>query len=354
MRNREKKGVLMEYLYFLFFLVTALIGIYLFFEANFLIMGVMFVISFLSLNLCFHKKIKLKYKDIEFGFKTEDQKNFINIALELLENNFPILTLVAQRDVNERVSNWIALFLEEIEKQNVSAKDTKLFYDPDFQFILNKAIETVARKDDKLINKTLITLLIERLKNSDSTDLVYINQINTIILNELSKYSEGHFKMLSSIYLFENLAKIVPCNNIEDLKKEVIPFIINFETDNVLCYFDIQRSILVHNGGNANIRRKQCPKFIIGQNNNSKELTDFWDYIAEEYPFILDLTIEEKEELLNIKELESIAIKFSRIYQNTLLSPLCYNFIANYFNDQIDEFNEKNKNIVGISTNNED
>lgn len=321
------------------------IGIYMLIIGKYTIMSYMLIIAFISYligNLKQVRKIvkKINIKGFELEFKNEEQNKFADIAIELLENNFPILSDVGQEEVNKRIASWIKDFVSEIEKQKIPAVDTKLFYDPDFQYVLNKAIETVARRNDKLINKTLIRLLIERLKYSNTSDNVYINQISSVITEDMPKLCEEHFKMLSAIHLFENILQIKPCNDIENFQTVVIPLLKQFIEKDVKCYFDIQNSVLVHCGGNKDLQIVN--KIFSNQNNyySGGIFGNFWDYLASNYTFLVELTKEQKQELLDDEFLKICEKNFNRIYQFTKLTPLGNVVIKNYFIEQLENFDE--------------
>lgn len=310
---------------------------------KFTIMSSMFIIAFISYligNLKQVRKIikKINIKGLEIEFKNEKQKKFVDVAIELLENNFPILSNVGQEEVNKRVSAWLKDFLAEIEKQKIPVSDTKLFYDPDFQYVLNKAIETVARRNNKLINTTLITLLIERLKNSDKSDSVYINQINSVIIEDMPKLCEEHFKMLSAIYLFEHLSRIAKCDNIEYFQDVIISLLNYFIEEDAKCYVDLQRSNLVLISGNPKLNNL-TKGLHFSENKNLYQSSNlnasFWDYMTNEYPFLSKLADAKKQELLNNKILKNCEIKFNKIYRYVLLAPISGLVFGDYFNSSL-------------------
>lgn len=316
---------------------------------HFGLMSNMLTVSFIAFiigELSNIKKIvkKVKIKGFEIELKDEKQKTFTNVAIELLENNFPVLTSIGQNEVNQRVSKWLKDFLSEIEKQKISVTDTKLFYDPDFQFVLNKAIEIVARRNNELINKTLITLLIERLKYSNSSDFVYVNQIYSVITEDMPKLCEEHFKMLSSIYLFEHLSDIARCQDVEYFKKVIIPLIGHFVDEDAKCYIDIQRSNFVLMSGNPTLESLKNGLYFSedkGIYTASNIYASFWDYVTNEYPFLAQLPREEKLELLKNKTLKSAEIKFNKIYRYALLTPISAFIIGDFLNEQLVLFDSK-------------
>ena len=323
------------------------LGIYMLILGKYTIMSTLFVLAFISYVIGSLINIKQNIKNVNFAglgieFKNEEQRTFVDVATELLENNFPILSKVGEEEVNKRVSSWIKEFLTEIEKRKIPIGNTKLFYEPNFQFVLNKAIETVARKNDNIVNETLIMLLINRMEYNDSDDLVYLNQIDSVIIHDMPKFCEAHFKMLSSIVLFENLSKIVKCDNLECFYETIIPLLEHFVDKDVKCYFDIENSILAHCNGNTKLQTKKNGLSF----SNDKSIyesdiifTCFWDYISNEYPFLVELSKEDKEKLINNEILKCCETNFNRIYRYTLLSPICYTVVNKYFHQQLELFN---------------
>lgn len=288
------------------------------------------------------KKAKLGNNELEFN--TEDKTEITSIAFELLESNFPKLTTSAQREVEKRIKNWTTKFIDTLHNSDLSYKESKVLYDPDFQFVFNKAIEIIGRKNDKLLNDALTLFLIERIKyhNSDRPDL--ISQIDETIINDIKKLTENHFKLMCLVKLLEDVKIIIPnVNNINDFKKYVIGLMGKFCIYDFRCYEDLKKTNFIHNGGNEKLLlpNKEDREFY---DKKTKPLKlpptmkeNLWEYFSDIYPFIKYATETEKQEIIE-NDIYKICDKNFKIFKMILLLPFATKLINNYGLEKMREF----------------
>ena len=342
-----------------FFFFT--IGLYLLKLGEFSTMSTMFTIAFISLvigNLSNLRKVVKKFNINNNGlgieFKNEEQKKFVDVAVELLENNFPILSNVGQKEVNKRVSVWIKDFLSEVEKQKIPVGDTKLFYDPDFQYVLNKAIETVGRRNDALINKALIHFLIDRIKYNDSGREDLIMQIDYTITNDIPRLTENHYKLMCLVKFLVELKNIFPkIETIDEFNNKIIKGLKIFDFPDARVYEDLKKTSFVHCGGNPYLMhpKKEDRETVQNINYDNKIprlqtfCTDLFTYLKILYPFLNNISDEEKESIINNDFFKHMSITYSRIIVMVLLLPFADGLIYDYMMQKMNETfnNEEDK-----------
>ena len=315
------------------------------------IMSTMMITSFAAFlvgNLKNLRKLvkKINIHDIEIEFKNEEQKTFVNIATELLENNFPILSNVGQKEVNKRVSAWIKDFLSEIEKQKIPVGDTKLFYDPDFQYVLNKAIETVGRRNDDLINKALIHFLINRIQYNDSSRDDLIMQIDYTITNDIPRLTENHYKLMCLVKFLVELKDIFPqIETLDDFNNKVTKGFKLFDFTDARVFEDLKKTSFIHSGGNPFLLhpRTEDREMIQNLNENSKiprvpmMCMDLFTYLKILYPYLNNITEQERENIINDDFFKHMSATYSRVIVHILLLPFAEGLIHDYMKQKLEE-----------------
>ncbi len=116
----------------------------------------------------------------------------------LFEANFPKLRNIAENSAKENVEKLRDQFFKKANGK-LGEQDYIKFSDPDLQFILNKAIETSARKDSAELRGNLSNLLIKRVQLSASEDLksiVYNEAIETV-----GKLTTHQLKIITLVFL---------------------------------------------------------------------------------------------------------------------------------------------------------
>lgn len=328
------------------------LGIYMLFLAKYTIMLPLLVISFIAYligNLKNIRKIikKINIKGIECEFKNEKQKTFADIAIELLENNFPILTHVSQKEVNQRVSKWLKEFLSEMERQDVSIAETKLFYDPDFQYVLNKAIETVGRRDSDLINKALINFLIDRIKYNDTKRDDLIIQLDHVITDEIPRLSENHYKLMSLVKYLVEINRIFPnISSVDEFNRKVIKGLELFYIEDIRCYEDLKKTSFIHNGGNPTLnnpqQKRESDKSSDGRIERPQRVcSGLFNYLKIIYPFLNNITEDEKQSILSDERFKEYNVLYNRILRYILLLPFGEGLIYDYIKGKLEQtFND--------------
>jgi len=311
-------------------------------------MSTLFILAFISYvigNLNGIRKIikKVNIAGLGFEFKNEEQKKFVDVAIELLENNFPILSNVGQEEVNKRVSAWIKDFLAEIEKQKIPVGDTKLFYDPDFQYVLNKAIETVGRRNNQLTNKSLIKFLIDRIKYNNEGREDLISQFNSAIIYDIPRLTENHYKLLCMVKFLVEIKNFFPnIETIEEFENTVVKGFELFYIEDVRVYEDLKNTTFIHDGGNMKLLSPQEELQDESQLSTQKIkrpiiFRDLYTYFSYRYPFLKDISNEQKEDLCNQDIFKECDILYQRILKNILILPfgdiLIYDYMKNKLNE---------------------
>ena len=301
---------------------------------------------FFSLIIIFADKLqnnvkKIKMKDSEIEFNTKEKKQFANIAFELLEKNFPKLTEISQKEVEKRVETWTKQFLDYLEGKNISLKEFHLFYDPDFQFVLSKAIELVGRKNDALLNKALIVCLTSRIKYNDSQRDDLITQLDSVIINDIPRLSENHFKLMCLTKLLQDIDTILSIKNYDDFVKIVLPCIEQFLITDVRCYADLCNTVIISNGGNIKLLSSQRDGFVEIQSGKiprpPKTIDNLFQYFSNVYAFFKTLTSEQKQELMNNDIFKDCDTLFKHVLRYILIYPIGENIINEYGMKKINE-----------------
>lgn len=334
---------------------TFLIGLYLMFQTSFN-PSTMFVCSFISLSIIAALKgVKIKCKDFSIEYKNREQKNFVDIAIELLENNFPILSKVGQKEVNIRVSNWLKLFISELENRKITLNDSKIFYDPDFQFVLNKAIELVGRKNNELQNKALIHFLISRIKYNDSENESLISQIDSTIINDIPRLTESHYKLMCLVKLLEEITTILKSViDLETFNMYVMQAIDKFLIEDIRCYEDLQKTSLIHNGGNprlSNPKEEDRSKPLYDTNGRIvkpiRPKRNLWEYFVDVFPFLTNISETEKAKIIENETYKKCDILYQHVLKYIMLLPFAHNLIYGYAINKLQELPQEcfeNKN----------
>jgi hypothetical protein len=127
-----------------------------------------------------------------------NSKEISDLFETLFNANFPKLQQEAENIARSNIEEFKRNFLDKANYR-LSPDDMSSFSSPDVQFILNKSIETIARKDSKDLRDSLSQLLIERVKNND-------NDLLSIIINEcimtISKLTKNQLKMMAVCFVF--------------------------------------------------------------------------------------------------------------------------------------------------------
>lgn len=339
----------MKVVLFILATISIIINLYLIGHNQFVVATTFFIIGVLLYIICFQsksiKKIKLQEFEVEFG--NDERKTFLNVAIELLENNFPILTQVSQKKVNQRVSKWLKEFLCEIEREDVSIAETTLFYDPDFQYVLNKAIETVGRRNNILINKALIKFLIDRIKYNDSKREDLIMQLDHVITDEIPRLTENHYKLMSMVEYLVEINRIFPnINSIDEFYRNVIKGLELFYIEDIRCYQDLINTSFIHNGGNPTLNSPQQKVEVKKSSNGKLEqlpiiCSDLFMYLKIIYPFLNEITEDEKQSILNDERFKKYNALYDIILRYILLLPFGERLIYDYIKTKLEQtFND--------------
>lgn len=339
----------MKIVLFILATISIIISLYLIKHNQFVIAVTFFIIGSLLYVICLQSKSinKIKLQEFEIEFGNNECKTFVNVAIELLENNFPILTQVSQKEVNQRVSKWLKEFLSEIEKQEVSIAETKLFYDPDFQYVLNKAIEAVGRRDSDLINKALINFLIDRIKYNDTKRDDLIIQLDHVITDEIPRLSENHYKLMSLVKYLVEINRIFPnISSVDEFNRKVIKGLEIFYIEDIRCYEDLKKTSFIHNGGNPTLsspqQKEEVDKFSNGKIERPPRIcSDLFTYFKIVYPFLNDITEDEKQSILSDERFKKYNVLYNRILRYILLLPFGEGLIYDYIKGKLEQtFNE--------------
>ncbi len=317
-----------------------------FYAKEFLTMISLFLFLLISLFIIFSKELKntfkkIKIKDTEVEFNTEGKKQFVNIADELLEKNFPKLTEIAQKEVEKRITTWIKDFLKHLEDNDISLKQSHLFYDPDFQFVLSKALELVGRKNDMLLNKALIKCLTSRIIYNDSKRDDLITQIDSVIVNDIPRLSENHFKLICLTKLLQDIKTILNINDFEDFKKIGLPCMKQFILHDVRCYTDLCNTVIVSNGGN---KKLLSPNEGVYTNNAQGKISrpkpiinNLFDYFVNIYDFFSNITQDEYQELMQNETFKECDTLFTHVLKYIAIYPLGEHIVNDYGIEKINE-----------------
>lgn len=320
------------------FLIT--IATYLFLDKRDSTAIILIILFLITLCIRFSNELKIKtikHKNLELEFQSIEEKQIINISFELLSKNFPKLTKVAQKEVDKRAELFIKDFLINLKDAKISIENNKVFYDPGFQFVLNKSIELAARNNNELQKQALILFLINRIKYSKTNreDLIY--QIDSTIVNDIPKLAESHFKLLCLVKLLEDIKIILP--NVVDIQtfdKYVFPAIEVFLIDDARCYEDLQKTNFIHNGGNLKLMFPQDEQREQVLSQDTKKIKpmmykmNLWEYFVDTYPFLKDITKEEKMNIVNKSAYKKCDILFQRVLIHVQLLPFATNLISKY------------------------
>lgn len=310
-----------------------------------------FIIAFAKTLSKHVKKVKVGNNETEFN---SDETQIKNIAFELLENNFPKLTEVAEAEVTKRIKYWINDFTKTLKNEKFSSIELKIFYDPDFQFILNKAIETVGRRNNNLINKALVQFLIMRIKYESSNREDLMMQLDIAITNDIPRLTENHYKLMCLVLLLENIKTILgDITNIKEFNV-VLKAFEKFLIKDVRCYEDLTKTIFIHNGGNSKLMysyniEKQDLIHVDTCNGKIERppqmIENLFVYLAQMYPFLNSITSDEKQIITNSDIFKSCNELYLRILRYVVLYPLGKTLINDYGISIMNELSTETKEI---------
>lgn len=158
--------------------------------------------------------------NVNYGLSYEDVKK---IFYDLFEVNFHKLSNVAKEVAEKRALDIIDKFLYELKHQNPEGLNQA--NDPDFHYDIFIAQSEYAKSGDPVLADILISLLIERTKETQRSR-------TQIVLNEsiaiASKLTREEFDILTLWFISQHCIKQWEFHNISDLRNYIDVYILPF------------------------------------------------------------------------------------------------------------------------------
>lgn len=235
-----------------------------------------------------------------------------DLFITLLQQNFPKLKEDAMLIAEQRIKKWEKAFFEKADKI-LSLNDFEKFKSPDVQYISNKAVNIIARRQEEELNDLLSNLIIERIKSDkeESFDTIALNQA----IENLDKITINQIKFLSLKYITDQYV-FKDSNNKELTFQRINDYILPLlDYDNDLCLSYIQGLGLTFDAFEktyiGNFSEKTFREFL--EINKDNLNVDVRQYIAK---FLLVSDLSSKKRML--------------------ISPVCEIIVKNYLMNKFD------------------
>lgn len=157
---------------------------------------------------------------INKGLSYGDAKEIFN---DLFERNFYRLSGIAKGVAEKRAQEIIDKFLCELESKNPDGLNQAI--DPDFQYDVFIAQREYARCGDLKLAYVLISLLIERTKETERSLLQIVLNESLIIASKLTK---EEFDILTIIFVLQHHSEHHKFHNIPEFANYIVNYILPF------------------------------------------------------------------------------------------------------------------------------